>query len=258
MNYVFCDIVGVLHDNYTLFKGVTEKLKFFRENGIKVVLLSNAPRRAFKAQEVLNSFGITKDYYYDIVTSGEVFFQKMKNAKANAYFIGFKKDLDYMEGSSVKLQEGNMKECDFAIISGFRNRGDGISTVMEDLQKMKELNMRAYCINPDLHVVKQDGTIDILCGGTIGEAYKKIGGELEYFGKPYANIYEYAYNMIGSPLKSEIIAIGDAMQTDIMGANNFGIKSILVNSGLHKNNLDLAKYTYKPNSIVKNFSEIDL
>ena len=258
MNYIFCDIVGVLHDNHTVFEGVIKKLASFRKSGIKAILLSNTPRRAFKAKELLDSLGITRDLYSEIVTSGEVFFHKMKNIKKNAYFIGFKKDFDYMDGSSVQLQE-NSQGCDFAIISGFRNRGDDISTVTEDLQKMKELNMKAYCINPDLHVVKQDGTIDILCAGTIAKEYETLGGVVEYFGKPYDNVYDYAWNLLGKPQKNQITAIGDAMNTDIKGAKNFGVKSILVNSGLHKNDpQNLNRFGFKPDIIIDNFSMLNL
>jgi HAD superfamily hydrolase (TIGR01459 family) len=255
MTYIFCDIVGVLHDNHNIFNRVLEKLAYFKQNNIKVILLSNTPRRASKVAEVLKSFGITDDYYFKIVTSGEVFFHTMKNIKKNAYFIGFKKDFDYMDGSSVQLQK-NSQGCDFAIISGFRNRGDDIHTVVNDLNQMKELSMKAYCINPDLHVVKQDGTIDILCAGSIAREYENIGGEVEYFGKPYNNIYQYAWNLIDNPPKDQIVAIGDSMNTDILGAYHFGIRSILVNSGIHKNNLDTNLYTVQPDIIIQSFHEI--
>ena len=38
--------------------------------------------------------------------------------------------------------------------------------------------------------------------------------------------------------QSQMIAIGDSVRTDIIGANNFGINSIFVESGIHKNDIE--------------------
>ena len=35
--------------------------------------------------------------------------------------------------------------------------------------------------------------------------------------------------------KSKTLAIGDSLSHDILGANKFGIKSVLITSGLHSN-----------------------
>ena len=37
--------------------------------------------------------------------------------------------------------------------------------------------------------------------------------------------------------KSQIIAIGDSLGTDIKGANNFGINCIFVETGIHKDEI---------------------
>ena len=259
MQYVFCDIVGVLHDNHAVFEGIIEKLASFKQCGIKVILLSNTPRRAFKVQQLLNSFGISNDLYFEIVSSGEVFYQTMKNTEAQYFFVGMEKDLDLMDGTQIQLETKNTEECNFAIISGFRNRGDDISSITETLKQMQSCNLKAYCINPDLHVVKKNGEIAMLCAGTIAKEYEKLGGVVEYFGKPYNNVYDYAWNLLGKPSKNQITAIGEAMNTDIKGAKKFGVKSILVNSGLHQNDLNfLNKFGFKPDVIIDNFSMLDL
>ena len=32
--------------------------------------------------------------------------------------------------------------------------------------------------------------------------------------------------------------VGDALETDILGANNFGLESLLITKGIHKNQLN--------------------
>ena len=37
--------------------------------------------------------------------------------------------------------------------------------------------------------------------------------------------------------KSNILCIGDSLETDILGANQFGLNSLLITNGIHKNEL---------------------
>ena len=38
--------------------------------------------------------------------------------------------------------------------------------------------------------------------------------------------------------KSNILCIGDSLETDILGANQFGLKSLFIANGIHKNQLN--------------------
>ena len=53
--------------------------------------------------------------------------------------------------------------------------------------------------------------------------------------------------------KSRTLAIGDSMPHDIVGANNFGIKSLLITSGIHKE-LFLNK-DFSWNSFLDNYTQ---
>ena len=68
--------------------------------------------------------------------------------------------------------------------------------------------------------------------------YSLLGGDIKSYGKPHQEIYEYAFNIIKKEgmceSKSEILAIGDSVKTDIYGAKKFGIDSILIQDGIHK------------------------
>ena len=50
--------------------------------------------------------------------------------------------------------------------------------------------------------------------------------------------YEFVFNIIKKEgiceSRSEILAIGDSFKTDICGAEKFGIDSILIQDGIHK------------------------
>ena len=47
------------------------------------------------------------------------------------------------------------------------------------------------CSNPDKTVVR--GEEFWICAGLLAEYYEKIGGEVEYYGKPFKQIYEFCF-----------------------------------------------------------------
>jgi ribonucleotide monophosphatase NagD (HAD superfamily) len=64
-----------------------------------------------------------------------------------------------------------------------------------------------------------------------------MGGKVIYFGKPHNKIYQEAYsflNRVSKPKTESILCIGDGLNTDIRGANNEKLDSLLVVGGLLK------------------------
>ncbi len=86
------------------------------------------------------------------------------------------------------------------------------------------------CANPDLMAIRHG--IPGISAGSIGKHYEKLGGRVVYFGKPHRSIYDYCLTKSGPSDKKRVLAIGDALATDILGASNFGIDSLLVGSGI--------------------------
>ena len=83
------------------------------------------------------------------------------------------------------------------------------------------------CTNPDLVVHR--GTQIEYCAGSIAALFEKIGGEVIYFGKPYPEIYNFFIKK-----KERVLAIGDNIKTDIVGANTMKFDSLFITGGIHK------------------------
>jgi ribonucleotide monophosphatase NagD (HAD superfamily) len=72
-----------------------------------------------------------------------------------------------------------------------------------------------------------------------------MGGDVYYAGKPHRPVYEQAVAIAARYAGREtfpphrVLAIGDAIRTDIAGAAGFGIDSILVARGIHAEDLGL-------------------
>jgi HAD superfamily hydrolase (TIGR01450 family) len=123
--------------------------------------------------------------------------------------------------------------------------------VFED--KVKELLARGIPIlnaNPDLSFIERtkDGIENlVICQGSIASLLRKGGAKVIELGKPNVAVYEFVFNTlkksgIDTSDKSKICMIGDTLRTDIKGANNAGIKSVLcVETGITANKLRSAK-----------------
>ncbi|MGO9806794.1 MAG: HAD hydrolase-like protein, partial [Rhodomicrobium sp.] len=85
------------------------------------------------------------------------------------------------------------------------------------------------CANPDL--VVERGSKLMPCSGLLAERYGALGQTVIQAGKPYRPIYEAAMRKLSRPLpSSELLAIGDGVDTDIRGASGQGIDSIYIAS----------------------------
>ena len=101
------------------------------------------------------------------------------------------------------------------------------------LQEAKKRNLKLLCANPDIWV--QRGKDLIPCAGAISQKYQSIGGNSINIGKPFAPIFDEAVKQIklisGRDANSTIV-IGDGIDTDIKGANNYNLDSLLTLGGL--------------------------
>lgn len=248
-DFLILDIWGVIHDGKSLYPDVKETLRYIKSKNKKICLLSNAPRRANKVKQFLEEMLITQDCYDFLLTSGEAVYQHLERNAENLYrefgkkyfYIGPKKDLDLLKSLDYSMVK-SADEADFAITTGFDNDSSTIDEKLPQILDAKKYNLPLICANPDLIVVRIDNS-EMLCAGVIAKEYEKIGGKVFYFGKPHAKIYETLINNFNKKFAQEIdrkkiIAIGDGLETDIKGANNFSVDSILVLGGILRNQFD--------------------
>jgi len=88
-----------------------------------------------------------------------------------------------------------------------------------------------HCLNPDrvvIHLGRREA-----CAGALADIYEAMGGQVLWYGKPHGPIYDYARSLAGNPLLNEMVAIGDGLPTDILGAARYGIDAVYVSHGIH-------------------------
>jgi len=256
-DYFILDLWGVIHDGSKTYPGVIDSLNHLRKLNKKVCFLSNAPRRSAKVVELLNRLGIGEELYDFIITSGEATYlyleanrgkEIIKSPSNNIYryyYIGPPKDADLLNGLGYK-KSLDANQADFAVVTGFDDGQYSIAEKLPQLQEAAKNNLTMICVNPDLIVVKQSGE-EMLCAGVLALEYQKLGGKVLYFGKPYDLVYEQVFELFSTRDKTRIIAVGDGIETDILGANKNKIDSALIAGGILSNDLK-TKYGELPDA----------
>ena len=258
------DIWGVLWDGIEPYANAKNSLKKLKNKNKPIILLSNAPRRASVVRNKLNKIGIHSGLYDRIISSGEICrdnFLKKKSLISKIgksfYFIGQKADKGITEKLPL-VEVNSIKKADFLIVCGTRNYHDNLNTYKDELNEALSLKLPFICSNPDKVVIRQNGNL-LICAGRMAEYYQNNGGKVYSFGKPYSSAYEASMKCLKKLKpdikKEEILIVGDSLETDILGANNFNIPSLLVASGIHNKDLLINKKYLSDTKIKKLFAK---
>ena len=231
---IICDIWGVIHNGQELFSSSVDCLYDLKNRGYPIILVSNAPRPGEEIKLILEKMGLKKICYDKIITSGDLT-QKILNDGSlgqNCYHIGPDRDLKIFEG--VRVKRVSFDKSDFIFITGlFNDEEEDENTYLPLLEEGKKRKLKLLCANPDIWV--QRGSDLIPCAGAISRKYESIGGEVINIGKPFQPIFDEAIKSIDSLGKgkfSSTIVIGDGIDTDIKGANDYKLDSLLTLGGL--------------------------
>ena len=227
----FIDLWGVIHNGVNLFENVLNTLKFLKNDKKAIFFLTNAPRRSSVIKKQLLEFGLSDKLYDDVVSSGEITWQKLKSKKnLRCFIIGPPRDFHLVEGLDVEVVK-NPKLVDLIINTGPWGDKDSLENYKPILEELVNYNPLMICSNPDKTVIR--GNRFMICAGLLAEYYQKIGGKVEYYGKPYSEIYDYTYSIM-KKRNEKILVIGDSLDNDIKGASLQNLDSLLITSGIHR------------------------
>lgn len=232
---VLSDVWGVIHDGKAAFPDACATLARFRDERGPVLLLSNAPRPGADVIELLDRLGVPRTAYDAILTSGDATRAEMVRRGASAFHhIGPERDRSVWEGLPVR--EVQLTSAEFILCTGlFDDERETPDDYAETLKAAREAGLQMICANPDLQVHR--GARLIWCAGALAAAYEKLGGEVIYFGKPHPPIYDTALarldEMKAGLEPAKILAIGDGLRTDILGANRVGLDALFITGGIH-------------------------
>lgn len=237
------DLWGVIHDGVRAFPDSIVCLRRLREAGKRTLLLSNVPRPNAPVQQMMRRMGIEDDLYGFMLTSGEAVRESLADPPdlwwadlgRRAFHLGPVRDRPILEGLDVELARGPA-DANFVLNTGPDDETDptDLGAFEAVLQACRRSALPMVCANPDLEVIR--GGVRVLCAGALAVRYAEIGGDVRSLGKPDPRIYQPALARLGLP-PHRILAVGDALRTDIAGAEGVGLDSCWVLGGLHREEL---------------------
>lgn len=240
---LFVDLWGCVHNGVTAFPDAVAALQAYRATGGIVVLVTNSPKPRAGVSEQLGDFGVPKDAYDTIATSGDsaraAMFQGAVGRKV--CFMGdWQRDAGFFEplrllDAPVEIEIVPLNEAEGLVCCGPNDPMADPDVNRADFLFAKQKGMKLLCANPD--IVVDRGDVREWCAGALAKLYTEMGGESLYFGKPHPPIYDLARRRLAEVAPhgiddSQILAIGDGILTDVAGAIGEDIDSLFITGGL--------------------------
>lgn len=227
------DVWGVLHDGFTPYPRAVEALRELRLAGSGVALVSNTPSTAEVLAEELTSMGFAPALYDAIATSGDLTREAVARERRTGeryLHIGPEKRSGLLDGLGF-TRTGDPEAADFLLATGLNKGASDPDAYAPMLARAAGRGLLLYCANPDLGIVRQDGS-HRFCAGSLAALLEKLGGSVRRFGKPFPAIYDRALSSWPGIARNQAACIGDGLATDIKGARDAGLYAMLLAGGV--------------------------
>jgi HAD superfamily hydrolase (TIGR01459 family) len=235
---IFCDVWGVVHNGRQAHAEAGAALAQFRAGGGTVILVSNAPVPAAGVERVLERTAVRRDAWDAIVSSGDIALAHIaERGYSRLHRIGpARRDsrlFQALPGPPAALHEADAIVCTGLI--------DEATETVESYRPLIEAGVNRalpfVCANPDL--VVDVGDQRFLCAGSIAAEYERCGGPVFWAGKPHPSAYTAAHRSAtalrgAAPEPARILAVGDALRTDLAAAQGMGVDALFVAGGIHR------------------------
>lgn len=237
---LICDIWGVVHDGHRAYEPAGDAFARFRDGGGTVLLLSNAPMPSTWVERVLAEKGVRRDSWDAIVSSGDIALAHVaERGYERVLHIGTERDLPLFE--TMTAVRAPFDDAQALVCTGLEDdRNETAEAYRPLLERALSRKLPLVCANPDLIV--DVGGVLLPCAGVVAELYERMGGEVYWAGKPHAPAYQRAIDAIThlrgrSVPRARLLAIGDAVRTDLAGAHGAGLDSMFIAQGIHRDEL---------------------
>lgn len=219
------DIWGVVHDGAELYPETEKTLRNLQAQNKKILFLSNACFLSEEIERSLGAMGLNKNIFKNsILTAGESARLSVMNLKGKCCYDMSTSNYQSIRAGAELSLTNDVERADFILNVVGKGHLDNESEFYQAMEKGLKYNIPMICGNPDAEVSISGEKYR--CAGYYADWYEERGGQVEWHGKPYLPIYEWAWEKLGKIDKSKICAIGDSLRTDITGAKTFGIDAL--------------------------------
>lgn len=240
---IMLDSYGVVKNHKGLIAGIDKTIEWIKKEGKTFRLLTNdASRSQSQQMESLASLGLPGIELHEIVTSGMMAkqFLEQKINEGRIAYLGTENSAEYILQSGlqhVAVSDVDLEDIDdisafvFLDDEGF----DWNTDINKTVNLLRKKTMPVILANSDRFYPVSRNDVAVATGGIAKLVESMLHKKFIHFGKPDSQMFMYAYegliDELGEIDKSDILMVGDTLETDILGGNKFGVKTMLVLSG---------------------------
>jgi HAD superfamily hydrolase (TIGR01458 family) len=233
---ILCDIGGVLYSGDKVIDGAVEAVDELKKR-FKIRFLSNTSRKPpFLLYQKLKNLGFHIEEK-EIFTALKALKKYLKDKKISAYAVATDEAKEYLK---LPFELKAVAICDAYKNFTYDNLNQAFRYLEEGFEFLATNKNRYF---------KEGNSLSLDAGAFVVGLEYASKKEAKILGKPSCEFfYEAVDDMKLTP--SEVVMIGDDIESDILGAKKCGIKTILVKSGkFKKSDLSVTKPDFIVDSI---------
>lgn len=240
---IFFDAYGVLKNARGVMQGVPELLSWMVRQGKDVYIITNDASRSpaqMAASYVHPEHGVLIPEG-KIISSGLLAkdFLRVKVRSGRVAYLGKPSSAFYIESAGltpVHVNAACQSQESISAIALLDDEGfDWFRDINLTLNLMRRVSVPVVVANADLAYPVNDSEVGLAVGSLASMLERIVGKAFIRFGKPDAMMFSHAFacahDNVPDLKKSDILMVGDTLETDILGANTFGLDTALVLSG---------------------------
>ena len=235
---------GVLHDGTRPYAGALDCLERLRAAAKHVVVLTNSGRGEVANLRLLGQIGFPARLFDRVVAAGEDARSALAaratpfHARLDRRCRAFARAADraFFEGIGIEFVD-TVAQADFLAVIGIEQPGQPIAEREAELVQARALGLPMLCANPDLTRFHEGRLVPAT--GALARRYEELGGEVFYHGKPWPAIYGSCLAALPCA-RERVVALGDSIEHDVLGARRAGLASAFVAGGIHADELGVA------------------
>lgn len=236
---VLLDSSGVLVNEQGALEGASEFLELLQSSSIPYLVVTNdASRLPESAARRYQRMGLSVEVE-QILSSGMLVADHLRQAGLDdqpACVLGTREARQFLVREKVPLVEAGDDRARSLIVA---DTGDydfvdavekSISMLLRALREDRPLEL--VCPNPDLLYPSGPDSVGFTAGAIVALIEASVrsrfpGRPIEFtrLGKPHPALFERAVAILGT---RKVVMVGDQLQTDIRGACDFGVDSVLL------------------------------
>ena len=224
------DAFGVLNIGNTAIEGVPERVSKLQNIGKKVIVVSNAGGfpHALLMKKYAN-LGYSFDTE-DVITSRKALLKGLLELPTQKYGLMATESLGRADLENIDIKYLSENIADYDNSDAFLLLGSAVWTEERQemlLDSLKRNSRPVYVGNPDI-VAPREGGFSVEPGSFAHRVADITGISPIFYGKPFRNIFDLAFERLGNFNPDRTVMVGDSLHTDILGGHNVGIKTALI------------------------------